>query len=55
MHDRERKRIPDHRSDVESEKESREMKQLREVWRSCTGDNMEADGSYFVSNSAADW
>ena len=32
-----------------------EMKQLREVWRSCTRDNVEADESYFVLNPAADW
>ena len=31
-----------------------EMKQLREVWRSCTRDNVEADESYVVLNSAAD-
>ena len=27
------------------------MKQLGEVWRSCTKDNVEADESYFVLNS----
>ena len=26
------------------------MKQLRQVWRSCTRDNVEADESYFVLN-----
>ena len=31
-----------------------EMKQLREVWRSCTRDNVEASESYFVLNPAAD-
>ena len=31
------------------------MKQLREVWRSCTRDKEEADESYFVLNLAADW
>ena len=29
-----------------------EMKQLREAWRSCTRDNVEADESYSVSLSA---
>ena len=32
-----------------------EMKQLREVWRSRTKENLEADESYFVLNPAADW
>ena len=32
----------------ESEKDSIEMKQLREEWRSCTRDNFEADESYIV-------
>ena len=31
------------------------MKQLGEVWRSCTRDNVEAGESYFVLNPAADW
>ena len=31
------------------------MKQLREVWRNCTRDNVEADKSYFALNPAADW
>ena len=31
------------------------MKQVREVWRSCTRDNVEADESYFVLNPAANW
>ena len=31
-----------------------EVKQLGEVWRSCTRDNVEAGGSYFVLNPAAD-
>ena len=31
------------------------MKQLREVWRSCTRNNVDADESYFVLNPAADW
>ena len=30
------------------------MNQLREVWRSCTRDNVEAGESYFVLNPAAD-
>ena len=30
------------------------MKQIREAWRSCTRDNVEADESYFVLNLAAD-
>ena len=30
------------------------MKQLGEVWRSCTRDNVEAGESYFVLNLAAD-
>ena len=30
------------------------MKQLGEVWRSCTRDNVEAGESYFVLNPAAD-
>ena len=30
------------------------MKQLREVQRNCTRDNMEAGESYFVLNPAAD-
>ena len=32
-----------------------EMKKLREVWRGCTRNNVEADESYFVLNPAADW
>ena len=32
-----------------------ELKQLEEVWRSCTRDNVEVDESYFVLNPAADW
>ena len=32
-----------------------EMKQLREVWRSRTRDNVEADENYFALNPAADW
>ena len=32
-----------------------EMKQLREVWRSCSRNNVGADESYFVLNPAADW
>ena len=32
-----------------------EMKQLREVWRSCARNNVEAAESYFVLNPAADW
>ena len=80
MPDRERKRVPDHRSDVlkgsltvgpsaqprnteypnirgraKRARRRVEMKQLREVWRSCTRDNVEADESYFVLNPAADW
>ena len=31
------------------------MKQFREVWRSCTRDNMEVDENYFVLKPAADW
>ena len=31
------------------------MKQLREVLRSCTRDNVEADESYFVLNPGAAW
>ncbi len=31
------------------------MKKLREVWRGCTRNNVEADESYFVLNLAADW
>ena len=31
-----------------------EMKQLRDVWRSCTRDNVEKGKSYVVMNSAAD-
>ena len=31
-----------------------EIKQLGEVWRSCTRDNMEAGERYFVVNPAAD-
>ena len=32
-------------------------KQLREVWRSCAGDNVEASESFlfFLLNPAADW
>ena len=30
------------------------MNQLREVWRSCTRDNVEADERYFVLNPAAE-
>ena len=78
MPDRERKRVPDDRSDIlkgslpkspahhwDTEnpsiwswtKRTRrriEMKQLGEVWRSCTRDNVEAGESYFVLNPAAD-
>ena len=32
-----------------------EMKQLRQVWRSRTRDNVEADENYFALNPAADW
>ena len=32
-----------------------QRKQLREVWRSCTVDNVEAGERYFVLNLAADW
>ena len=31
------------------------MKQLREVWRSCTRNNVETDESYLVLNPAAGW
>ena len=31
-----------------------EIKQLREVWKSCTRDNVEAGESYFVLNPSAD-
>ena len=31
------------------------MKQRREVWRSCTRENVEADESYFVLSAAAAW
>ena len=31
------------------------MKELREVWRSYTTDNVEADQSYFAMDPAADW
>ena len=64
MPDRERKRIPDHKTDVlkgpfpQDPPERRvrvEMKQSREVWRSCTRDNVETGESYFVLNPAADW
>ena len=79
MPDRERKRVPDDRSDIlkgslpksppahpwDTEnpsiwgwtKRTRrrvEVKQLGEVWRSCTRDNVEAGESYFVLNPAAD-
>ena len=69
--DQDRKRVPDHRSDLlkgslpqgppvhprsrNMEDLRVEMKQLREVWRSCAGDNVDADESYFVLNLAADW
>ena len=78
MPDRERKRVPDHRSDAmkgslpqgppahsknteypsirgwtKTARRRVEMKQLREVWRSCTRDNVEADVGYFVLNPAA--
>ena len=32
-----------------------DIKQLREVWRSCTRDNVEADERYCVVNPFADW
>ena len=78
MPDRERKRVPDDRSDIlkgslpksplahpwDTENPSRgwtkrtrrriELKQLGDVWRSCTRDNVEAGESYFVLNPAAD-
>ena len=32
-----------------------EKKQLTEVWRSCTRNNVETDDSYLVLNPAAGW
>ena len=80
MPDRERKRVPDHRSNVlkwylpqgppahprnvedpsipgwaKRVRSRVEMKQPRQVWMSCTRDNMEAAESYFVLTLAADW
>ena len=80
MPDRERKGVPEHKSDVlkgslpqgpsahprntedvsihgwtKTARRRVEMKQLREVWKSCTRNNVEADDSYFVLNPAADW
>ena len=38
-----------------TEVEYMEMEQLREIWRSCTRDNVEAGGIYIVLNPTADW
>ena len=78
--DRERKRVPYHRSDVligslrqgpsthprntedasirgwaKRARRRVEMMHLREVWGSCTRDNVETDVRYVVLNLAADW
>ena len=39
----------------EREGENSKMKQLREVWRSCTRDSAEADDSCFALIPTADW
>ena len=46
---------PSIRSCAKRARRRAEMKQLREVWRTHTRDNAEADESYFVLNLTADW
>ena len=41
--------------DEATQRSMEELYQKQEVWSSCTRNNVEADESCFVLNSAADW